>query len=47
MMFCTIFHDVKIVKNTHGGVLYFTKLQASVSIFTKSDAPSWGVFHVF
>ena len=36
-------HNLKNMKNTHGGVLYLVKLQASA---TKSNTPPW-VFFVF
>ena len=46
---CAIWYHLynsKNVKNTHGGVLHLVKLQAKVSNFTKTNAPS-GVFFTF
>ena len=39
-------HNLKSVKNTHGGVLLLVKLQASVCKFTKINTPPW-VFSTF
>ena len=45
---CYHTHNLKNVKNTHGGVLLFVKLQASACNFTtKRNIPAWGVFQVF
>ena len=59
-MRCTIWYDLrnlKNVKNTHGGVSPFVKLQATKSNtpsntllacnFTKSNTPSWVFFMFF
>ena len=40
--FCSIWnhsHNLKNVKNTHGGVLLLVKLQAEACNFTKSNTP--------
>ena len=47
---CTIWyhlHNLKNVKNTHGGVLLLVKLQASTCNFTKSNALPWVFFTFF
>ena len=49
MMRCAIWyhlHNLKNVKNTHGGVLILVKLQASACNFTKINTPPW-VFLTF
>ena len=40
-------HNLKNVKNAHGGVLLFVKLQAETCNFTKSNAPPWVFFTLF
>ena len=40
-------HNLKNVKNTHGGVLLLEKLQAETSNFTKSNTPPWVFFAYF
>ena len=47
VMLCTIWYplyNLKNVKNTHGGVLLFVKLQAETRNFTKSNTPPWVLF---
>ena len=39
-------HNLKDVRNTHGGVLLLVKLQAEACNFTKSNTPPW-VFFTF
>ena len=49
VMFCAIWyhlHNLKNVKNTHGGVILAMKLQSSAGRFTKSITPPW-VFLTF
>ena len=49
-LFCSILyhlHNLKLVKNTHGGVLLFKKLQVLDCNFTKSNIPSWVFFTFF
>ena len=38
---CYHLYNLKNVKNTHGGVLFLVKLQASVYNFTRSLSPPW------
>ena len=40
-------HNLKNVKNTHGGVLLLVKLQAKACNSTKSNTPSWVFFTFF
>ena len=40
-------HNLKSVKNTHGGVLLLVKLQAEACNFTKSKTPPWVFFTFF
>ena len=40
-------HNLKNVKNTHGGVLLLIKLQAEACNFTKSNTPPWVFFTFF
>ena len=46
MMSCAIC-SLKNVKNTHGGVLLWLKLQAKACNFTKSNTPPWTFFTFF
>ena len=43
---CYSLHNLKNVKNTHGGVLILVKLQAEACNFTKTNTPPW-VFFTF
>ena len=48
-MLCAIWyhlHNLKNVKNTHGGVLLLVKSQALAFNFTKSNTPPWVSFYV-
>ena len=40
-------HNLKIVKNTHGGVLLLVNLQVEACSFTKSNTPPWVLFTFF
>ena len=40
-------HNLKNVKNTHGGVLNLVKLQAEACKFTKVNTPPWVFFTIF
>ena len=40
-------YNLKIVKNTHGGVLILVKLQALACNFTKINTPPWVFFTLF
>ena len=40
-------HNLRNVKNPHGGVLLIVKLQASACNFIKSNTPPWVFFTVF
>ena len=49
-MRCAIWYhlyNLKIVKNTHAGVLTLVKLQASAYNFTKINTPPWIFFMFF
>ena len=50
LLLCTIWdrlYNLKNVKNTHGGVLLFVKLQVSACNCTKSITPPWMFFTCF
>ena len=50
MMRCAIWqhlHNLKNLKNTHGGVLLLVKLQVLTYNFTKSNTPPWVFFTFF
>ena len=50
VMRCAIWyhlHNFKNVKNTHGGVIIFVKLQAEACNFTKFNTPLWVFFTFF
>ena len=50
MVRCAIWYhlrNLKSVKNTHGGVLLYVKLQAEACNFTKSNIPPWVFFTFF
>ena len=50
IMLCVVWyhlHNLKNMKNSHGGVLLLVQLQASVSNFTKSNTPPWLFFTFF
>ena len=48
VMLCTIWYNLKKVKNTHGGVLLLVTLQTKACNFaTSSTPPSTAIFHVF
>ena len=50
VMLCAVWyhlHDLKNVKNIHGGVLFLVKLQANACNFTNSSTPPWVFFSRF
>ena len=50
VMLCAIWshlYNLKIMENTHGGVLVLVKLQASDFNFTASRTPPWVLSHFF
>ena len=44
---CYHLHNLKHVKNTHGGVLLLVKLHAKAWNFTKGNTPPWVFFTFF
>ena len=44
---CYHLHNLKHVKNTHGGVLLLVKLHAKAWNFTKDNTPPWVFFTFF
>ena len=40
-------HNLKNVKNTHGGMLLFVQLHVSAYNFTETHHSSMGILHVF
>ena len=44
---CYHLHNLKNVKNTHGGVLLSVNLQVETCNFTKSNTPPWLIFLFF
>ena len=50
MMLCVYWyhlHNLKKLKNTHGGVLFLVKYQGEACNFTKTNAPPWVFFSFF
>ena len=44
---CHHLHNLKNVKNNHGGMLLLLKMQVSTCNFTKSTTPPWMFFRFF